>query len=121
MATLATSLNGTLNDQVWFARLRFTRTHELLQAPPPVPLPPGTVQARAPQTGAVQAWRLGSQIEIAGQAGSNGAMTAFLAALAADPHLENVRFLNSSTAAPEDGGAVSFSATATLVKQGATP
>jgi Tfp pilus assembly protein PilN len=121
VAALATVLNGTLNDKVWFERLRFGRTQELLQAAPPAPLPPGTVQARAPQTGAVQAWRLGSQIEIAGQAESNGAMTAFLAALAADPHLANVRFLNSSTAAPEDGGAVSFSAAATLVKRGATP
>ena len=111
VAALATSLDRTLNDKVWFERLRFTRTQELLQAAPPAPLPPG----------AVQAWRLGTQIEIAGQAENNGAMTAFLAALAADPHLANVRFLNSSTAALEDGGAVGFNAAATLVKPGSTP
>lgn len=121
VAALAASLDRTLNDQVWFERLRFTRTQELLQAAPSSPLPPGTVQARAPQTGAVQAWRLGTQIEIAGQAESNDAMTAFLAALVADPQLANLRFLNSSAAAPEEGGAVSFNAAATLVKRGATP
>jgi Tfp pilus assembly protein PilN len=121
VAALAAVLDGALNDKVWFERLRFTRTQELLQVAPPSPLPPGTVQARAAQTGAVQAWRLGSQIEIAGQAEGNGAMTAFLSALAADPQLANVRFLNSSTAALEDGGAVSFNAAATLVKRGATP
>lgn len=121
VAALATILDDTLNDKVWFERLRFSRTQELLQAAPSAPPTPGTVQARMPQTGAVQAWRLGSQIEIAGQAGNNAAMTAFLAALAADPRLANVRFLNSSTAALEDGGAVSFSAAATLVKRGATP
>ncbi len=118
---LAASINGALNEQVWFEQLRFSRTQELLQAAPPAPLPPGTVQARAPQTGAVQAWRLGSHIEIAAQARDNGAMTAFLAALAANPLLANVRFLNSSTAPLDDGGAVRFNAAASLVKQEETP
>lgn len=116
VAALAAIVDGALNEQVWFDQLRLTRTQELLQAPPS-PLPPGTVQARAPQTGAVQAWRLGSQVAIAGQAQDNGAMTRFLAALAANPRLSNVRFLNSSTAPQQDGGAVSFNVAATLVKQ----
>ncbi|THC43506.1 PilN domain-containing protein [Massilia sp. Mn16-1_5] len=120
VTALAASLDGALNERVWFDQLRFARTQEQLQAAP-TPLPPGTVQARAPQTGALQAWRLGSQIEIAGQALDNGAMSAFLAALAADGRLSDVRFLNSSTAPLEDGGTVSFKVAATLVKTGATP
>jgi len=118
---LAAALNRALNDKVWFEQLRFTRSQELLQAAPPPPLPAGTVQARAPQTGAVQAWRVGSHVEIAGRALDNDAMTSFLSALAADPRLANVRFLNSSTAAPEDGGDVGFNAAASLVKRGETP
>jgi hypothetical protein len=120
VAALAASMNGALNDKVWFGQLRFARTQELLQAPPS-PLPAGTVQARVPPTGAVQAWRLGTRIELTGQALDNGAMSGFLAALAADPQLANVRFLNSSTAPPEDGGAVTFTASATLVKRGEQP
>lgn len=118
---LAASINGALVEQVWFEQLRFSRTQEVLQAAPAAPLPADTVQARAPHTGAVQAWRLGSHIEIAGQARDNGAMTAFLAALAADPLFANVRFLNSSTAPLDDGGAVSFNAAASLVKQQEQP
>lgn len=126
VAALASVLDGALNEQVWFTELRFARTQELLQAAPPTPLPAGVVQTRAAQagalqSGALQAWRLGSQIRIAGQARDNAAMTAFLAKLAADPSLANVRFLNSSTAAAEEGGAVNFSVTAALVKQGERP
>ncbi|KQQ88459.1 PilN domain-containing protein [Massilia sp. Leaf139] len=116
VAALGASLQGALNDKVWFERLRFARTQELLQAAPPAPLPPGTVQAPTPN-GALQAWRLGTQIEIGAQAQDNSAMTAFLGALAADPNLANVRFLNSSTAAQEDGSTVGFNASATLVKR----
>ena len=117
VAALASILNGALNDKVWFDGLRFARTQELLQTAPPAPLPAGVVQARAAQTGTVQAWRLGSQIQIAGQAQDTAAMTAFLEKLAADPGLSNVRFLNSSTAAADEGGAVNFSAAAALVKR----
>jgi len=121
VAALASVLDGALNAQVWFGELHFARTQELLQAPPPAPLPPGVVQARAAQSGAAQAWRLGSQVRIAGQARDNAAMTAFLAKLAADPGLTNVRFLNSSTAAADEGGAVNFSVAAALVKRGEQP
>ena len=121
VATLAGMLDGALNEQVWFGELGFTRTRELLQAAPPAPLPAGVVQARAPQSGAAQAWRLGSQVRIAGQARDNAAMTAFLAKLAADPGLTNVRFLNSSTAGADEGGAVNFSVAAALVKRGEQP
>jgi Tfp pilus assembly protein PilN len=81
--------------------------------------------ARAAQAGstpgAVQAWQLGSHIEIAGRALDNGAMTNFLSALAADQALSRVRFLNSSAAPAEDGGAVTFSAAGSLVKRKETP
>ena len=116
IAALAAILDESLNARVWFKHLRFTRSQELLQALPPAPLPAGVVQARAP-AGAPQAWRLGSQVQISGQALDNGAMTAFLSKLAADPRLTNVRFLNSSTAAAEEGGVVVFNATAALIKR----
>ena len=122
---LAAILDESLNARVWFEHLRFTRSQELLPALPPAPLPAGVVQARAPagaqagaqaQAGAPQAWRLGSQVQISGQALDNGAMTAFLSKLAANPGLTDVRFLNSSASADDEGGLVVFNATATLVK-----
>ena len=118
---LAKLLDGALNDKVWFEQLRFARTQELLQAVPPSPLPPGTVQVRTPQSGEVQAWRLGAHIDIDGRALDNAAMTAFLAALAANPALSKVRFLNSSTQAQEEGAVVAFGAAGSLVKQKETP
>ncbi|MFC5477449.1 PilN domain-containing protein [Massilia suwonensis] len=121
VAALAKVMDSALNERVWFDQLRFAHTQELLQGGAPSPLPAGTVQTRAPQTRAVQAWRLGSHVEIAGQALDNGAMSAFLTALAADPRLTDVRFLNSSTAPLEDGGTVSFNVAATLVKAGDKP
>ena len=120
VAALARVLDHALNERVWFETLRLARTQEALQSAPS-PLPPDMVQARAAQTGTAQAWRLGTQVEIAGGALDNAAMTAFLAALAADPALSDVRFLNSSTAAAEDGGAVGFNASAALVKQKEAP
>ena len=115
-AALAAILDESLNAGVWLEHLRFTRSQELLQAVPPAPLPAGVVQARA-QTGAQQAWRLGSQVQIAGQALDNAAMTAFLSKLAADPRLADVHFLNSSTTATDEGGVVVFNATAALIKR----
>jgi Tfp pilus assembly protein PilN len=126
VAALAKTLDGAINDKVWFDQLRFSRTQELLREAPPSPLPPGTVQARTPQgtagaagaAGAVQAWRLASHLEIAGQASDNPAMSSFLAALSADAGLSNVRFLNSSAIPAEDGGGVGFGIAASLVKRG---
>jgi Tfp pilus assembly protein PilN len=125
VAVLARVLDATLNDKVWIEGLRFSRTEELLRDPLPSPLPPGTVMARTAPAGgppgAPQAWQLGSHVEIAGRALDNGAMTSFLAALAADPGLSRVRFLNSSAASAQDGGAVTFSAAGSLVKRKETP
>ena len=120
VTALARVLDHALNERVWLASLRLARTQEALQATPS-PLPPGTVQARAAQAGAMQAMRLGTQVELTGGALDDAAMTAFLAALAADPALSDVRFLNSSTAAEEDGGTVGFSASASLVKRQEAP
>jgi Tfp pilus assembly protein PilN len=124
VAALAKILDGALGDQVWIDQLRFARSEEQLAGAPPSPLPAGTVQLRTPQAsgavGTVQTWRLGSKIDIVGQAHDHAAMTAFLAALAANPALSDVRFKNSSAAQAEDGGAVSFAAEASLVKQGET-
>ena len=48
-------------------------------------------------------------------------IVAAVAPLAADPALSEVRFLNSSTAAEEEGGTVGFSASASLVKRQEAP
>lgn len=118
--TLASLVEGALNDKVWFEQLRFVRTQDVLQ-PAPSPLPPGTVQVRAPGSDALQSWQLGSHVEIDGRALDNAAMTAFLGALAADPALNNVRFLNSSTQALDEGHAVAFKAAGSLAKRKEVP
>jgi Tfp pilus assembly protein PilN len=125
VAALSATLDTALNDKVWFEQLQFSRTQELLRPPVPSPMPAGVVQARvAPAPGqapAPQAWRLAGHVEIAGAALDHGAMSAFLAALAASPVLDNVRFLNSSAAAGDDGGTVAFSAAAALRPAGGAP
>ena len=118
---LARLLDGALSDKVWFEQLRFMRTQEMLKEPAPSPLPPDMVQVRAPGTATPQAWRVGSHFQVEGRALDNAAMTAFLAALAGNPALSNMRFLDSSTQAPESGGAVAFNAAGSLVKRKETP
>jgi Tfp pilus assembly protein PilN len=131
VAALANILDTALNEQVWIEQLRFSRTAEQLASPPPSPLPPGTVQARAAQAAGaaapLQPWRLGSRLDINGKAHDHAAMASFLAAMAANPGLADVRFMNSSAAAsgadnpanPQTAdGAVSFGAAASLVKHG---
>jgi Tfp pilus assembly protein PilN len=113
---LARVLEATLNDRVWIEQLRFSRSETLLRDPLPSPLPAGTVR-----TSQGQAWQLGSQVELSGQALDHRAMTDFLGALAAHPALTQVRFLNSSEAPLEEGGAVAFGAAASLVKHKETP
>lgn len=115
---LARLLDRALNERVWFERLRFSRSQEQLQ-PAPSPLPPEAAQVQVQVR--AQAWRLGSHLEIDGRALDNAAMTSFLAQLAADPALANVRFLNSSMQTAEEGGAVAFGVTASLVKRKDTP
>lgn len=119
-ASLARVLDSTLNDKVWIEQLRFSRTREALREPLPSPLPPGTVKMNQAQ-GPAQAWQLASHVELSGQALDHRAMTDFLGALAAHPSLGQVRFLNSSEAPAEEGGAVAFGAAATLVKRKETP
>lgn len=125
VASLAKILDAALNEQVWVEQLRFSRTEEQLPATTQTPLPAGTVQVRVAQVpgapAAVQVWRLGSHIDIAAQARDHAAMTSFLTALASNPALSEVRFMNSSAASAEDGSAVSFGAAASLVKNGETP
>jgi Tfp pilus assembly protein PilN len=125
-AALAKMLDATLNDRVWIEQLRFSRSEQALRDPLPSPLPPGAVRAiqppgAVPVQGAAQAWQLGSHIELSGQALDHRAMTDFLGALAGHPLLDGVRFLNSSEATTETGGAVSFGATGSLVKRKETP
>lgn len=125
VAAFARILDSALNDGVWIDGLRFSRSEEQLPPPAQVPLPAGTVQVLAAQAPgippAVQVWRLGSHVHISAQANNHAAMTSFLTALAAHPALSDVRFVNSSAVPAEEGGTVSFGATASLVKQGGTP
>jgi Tfp pilus assembly protein PilN len=123
-AALARMLDTTLNERVWIEQLRFTRTEEALRDPLPPTLPPGAVRS-TPAPGAAQgaapAWQLGSHVELSGQALDHRAMTDFLGALVQHPLLNGVRFLNSSEAPAEQGGAVSFGATGSLVKHKEAP
>jgi Tfp pilus assembly protein PilN len=125
-ASLARMLEATLNERVWIEQLRFTRTEEALRDPLPSPLPPGAVRTTpapgaVPAQGAAPAWQLGSHIELSGQALDHRAMTDFLGALSQHPLLSGVRFLNSSEAPAEAGGAVTFGATGSLVKRKEAP
>lgn len=123
-AQLAQVFDATLDDTVWIEHLHFSRTHERLQDPLPSPLPPGAVQVHGAPAGAaagVQAWQLGSHVEIAGQATDPAAMTRFLSALAAQPALARVRLLNSSATPAEQGNTVGFSAAWSFAKPGGTP
>jgi Tfp pilus assembly protein PilN len=118
VAVLSGALDAALNDKVWFDQLQFARTQELLRDP----LPQGALQVRVAARGgapaAVQAWRLASHVEIAGQALDNAAMTTFLAAMSASPVLDNVRFLNSSSQAAGDQPVVAFSVAGSLRLRG---
>lgn len=123
VARLSDSLDGALNERVWFTQLRFSRSHELLPAAPPGPLAHGTLLTRGAgaANGAVEYWRLGSNVEIAGQASDHAALAQFLGALGADPALAGVRFLNSTAGSGEDGAALSFSVAGPLPAGGGQP
>jgi Tfp pilus assembly protein PilN len=114
---LAAALDGALNERVWFDQMQFTRSQDQLRDPLPNPLPEGTLQIQgAAAAGApLEHWNLGSHIAISGQALDHDAVTRFLAALGSDPSLTNVRFLNSAAA---EGGALSFSVSASLRANG---
>lgn len=113
LARLTGSLDGALNDNVWFDQLQFSRSQEQLREPLPTPLPEGTLQTRGTASGAVEHWRLTSQVEINGHARDHAAMTRFLGALADDPALADIRFLNSAAAAEGDAG-LAFGVTGSL-------
>jgi Tfp pilus assembly protein PilN len=119
LARLSDAVDGALNDRVWFAQLAFSRTQELLRDPLPSPLPDGTVQIQrtGAAAGAVENWRLASHVEITGQAFEHESMTRFLAALAANPALANVRFLSSGAAPADSGATLSFTAGGSLRSQ----
>ena len=118
IAALAQTLDLALNDKVWFDTLRFARSEELLRAPLPAPLPPGTLTTRAstrPNAPAgPQTWRLARQVELQGQALDHAALAAFLARLSAAPALGDVRFLKSSAAPANGAELVAFSVAAAL-------
>jgi Tfp pilus assembly protein PilN len=107
VARLADALNTALNDHTTFSALQFSRTHELLKAPLPDPLPEGTVQAQG--AAGIEYWHVASRVEITGQAADNAALTQFLGAVSKDPTLSGVRFLNSAAAPGEGHAGLSFS------------
>ena len=125
VARLAGSIEGAINDGVWFDGLQFSRTQELLRDPLPQPLPPGTLQVQAQgaagAAASVEHWHLASHLEIAGQALDNEAMSRFLTALSRDPRLADVRFLNSAAARTDTGVSLAFSMAGSLRPAGSTP
>lgn len=115
VARLAASIDGAVNDGVWFEQLEFSRSQELLRDPLPQPLPSHTLQVRAPgANGAVEHWHLASRVEVKGHALDNEAMARFLTALTRDPQLAEVRFLNSASAHTETGTLLAFSVAGAL-------
>jgi Tfp pilus assembly protein PilN len=120
VAALASVLEQARDDDVWFGRLRFSRTREQLPALPDAPAP-DIVVARVPAPAGApdtqQAWRLGSHVEIDGEALDHSAMTSFLGRITADPALTSVRFLNSSAATATESKVVAFGIAASLKKE----
>ncbi|MCC2972868.1 PilN domain-containing protein [Massilia sp. IC2-476] len=121
VARLAGSIDGAVNDGVWFDGLQFSRTQELLRDPLPQPLPAGTLQVQGAAGGSVEHWHLANRLEIAGQAQDNEAMSRFLDALSGDPLLTDVRFLNSSASKTDAGVSLAFSVAGALRPNGSTP
>ncbi len=121
VARLAGSIDGAVNEGVWFEGLQFSRTQELLRDPLPQPLPPGTLQVQGAAGGAVEHWHLATHLEIAGQAQDNEAMSLFLNALSRDPALADVRFLNSAASRTDAGASLAFSVAGALRPAGGAP
>jgi Tfp pilus assembly protein PilN len=121
-AALAQGLDAALSDQVWLAELQVERD---VQAAPkagttPDPLAPDAGIEEITTTGAAaQVWRLGSRVQMAGQATSYAAVTTFLATLARQPGVANLKLVSS--AASPDGGAIDFRAAGTLTPRGPVP
>ena len=121
VARLAASIDGAVNDGVWFEGLQFSRSQELLRDPLPQPLPAGTLQVQGAAGGSVEHWHLASRLEIAAQAHDNEAMSLFLNALSSDPLLMDVRFLNSAASKTDNGTSLTFSVAGSLRPSGSAP
>jgi Tfp pilus assembly protein PilN len=122
LAALARGLDAAMTDQVWLDELRVERDIQGLApgaaatpAPAPGAAPSFGEEFVAPAAGPAQTWRIGSTVELAGQAASYDAVTAFLAALGRQPGIAGLRLVSSAAGA--DGHAIDFRATGALVRQ----
>jgi Tfp pilus assembly protein PilN len=119
VARLSGALDAALNERTSFSSMHFSRSHELLKAPLPDPLPEGTVQTQG--AGTPEYWRLANRVEINGSATDHAALTQFLDAMSKDPTLSDIRFLNSAAAAGGHGSGLSFSVAGFLRSNGVKP
>jgi Tfp pilus assembly protein PilN len=124
LAALARGLDASLSDAVWLTELRIERDVQAVS-------PAGGAAASAPAAdegieefsasaaagaAALQTWRMRSSVEIGGQAANYGAVTAFLSALGRQPGIAGLHLVSSSAA--QDGGAIDFRATGSLLQKG---
>jgi Tfp pilus assembly protein PilN len=138
LAALAQGLDAALTDGVWLTGLRVERDIQGV-APATGAAPAGAAAAPASAfteefsapvgagpapggpapAGAAQTWRLGSSIELTGQATSYAAVTAFLATLGRQNGIAGLRLVSSAMGA--DGQAIDFRATGALVRHPTAP
>jgi Tfp pilus assembly protein PilN len=138
LAALAQGLDAALTDGVWLTGLRVERDIQGV-APATGAVPAGATAAPASAfteefsapaaagpapagqapAGAAQTWRLGSSIELTGQATSYAAVTAFLATLGRQSGIAGLRLVSSAMGA--DGQAIDFRATGALVRHPTAP
>lgn len=125
LASLARGLDAALTDQVWLDELRVERDIQALTPGAPATAATAAAPGAAPSfgeefgapaaAGPAQTWRIGSTVELAGQAASYDAVTAFLSALGRQPGIAGLRLVSSAAGA--DGHAIDFRATGALVRQ----
>jgi len=124
-AALARGLDASLSDAVWLTELRVE--HDVQAVSPAAgaaasapPADEGIEEFSAPAAASTaQSWRMRSSVEIGGQAANYGAVTAFLSALGRQPGIAGLHLVSSSAA--QDGGAIDFRATGSLLQTRTTP
>jgi hypothetical protein len=111
------ALDRALQPELRFLELSFVRQGEVVAARPGTPvhgyfivLPKDEAAGRSAEAG----WQLEQRIEIRGQAAGHAQLTEFLARLAADPAMRQVRLLDTGLRAYSETSVVDFRLAALL-------
>lgn len=114
------ALDRALNDDVWLSRLRFKRTH--VSAAPDTddtgPMQGAMLRVESGTVGADHQAVFKSRIEMHGAATGHAMLSGFMNAMAQQPEITKVRFLNSSAGNTESTTAMQFSVDAVIRTQG---